>query len=64
MCLDETYRKFRIGKYLSDDFPIQKWSKNVDALSPLLFNFTVGYGIRKVQKNQVGHVSCWSMLMM
>jgi hypothetical protein len=38
MCLNETYYKIRIGKYLSDSFPIQNSLKQGDALSPLLFN--------------------------
>jgi hypothetical protein len=37
--LNETYIKVRIGKYLSDNFPIQNGLKKGDALSPLLFNF-------------------------
>jgi hypothetical protein len=39
MCLIETYSKVRIGKHLSDSFPIQNGLKQGDALSPLLFNF-------------------------
>jgi hypothetical protein len=34
---------------LSDSFPIQ----NGDALSPLLFNFSLKYAIRNVQETQV-----------
>jgi hypothetical protein len=48
MCLNETYSKVRIGKHLSDSFPIQ------NGLSPLFFNFPLECAIRKVQGNQVG----------
>jgi retron-type reverse transcriptase len=53
MCLNETFSKVRIGKFLSDKFPIQNGLKQGDALSPLLFNFAL-YAIRKVQENEVG----------
>jgi hypothetical protein len=49
MCLNETYSKVRVGKLLSDKFLIQNGLKQGDALSPSLFNFTLGYAIRKVR---------------
>jgi hypothetical protein len=39
---------------MSDNFPLQNGLKQGHALSPLLFNFTLGYAISKVQENQVG----------
>jgi hypothetical protein len=53
MCLNEIYSKVHIGKHLSDSFPSQDGLKR-DALSPLLFGFTLEYAISKVQGNQVG----------
>jgi hypothetical protein len=41
MCLNETHNKVRNGKHLSDKFPIQNGLKQGDALSPLLFTFTL-----------------------
>jgi sorting nexin-29 len=43
MCLNETYSKVRVGKLLSDKFPIQNGAKQKDDLSPLLFNFSLEF---------------------
>jgi hypothetical protein len=51
MCSNETYSEVRIGKLLSDKFPIQNGLKLGDALSPLLFNFALEYIFRKMQEN-------------
>jgi len=41
MCLNETYSRVRVGKNLSDMFPIKNGLKQEDALSSLLFNFAL-----------------------
>jgi hypothetical protein len=52
--LNETYNKVRVGKLLSDKFPIQNGLKQGDAPSPLLYNLASEYSVRKVKENEVG----------
>jgi len=54
MCPNETYSRVRVGKYLSDMFPIKNGLKQGDALLPWLFNFALENAIRRVQVNQDG----------
>jgi len=54
MYLTETYSRFRVGKNLSDIFPIRDVLKQGDALLPLLFYFALKYAIRRVQVKKDG----------
>jgi hypothetical protein len=51
MCLNERYNRVRVGKDLSEMFPIRNGLKKEDALSPLLFNLALQYAIKRVQVN-------------
>jgi len=41
MCLNETYSRVRVSKHMSKIFPIKNGLKQEDALSLLLFSFTL-----------------------
>jgi len=47
MCLAETCSRVRAGKHLSDMFSIKNSWQQVDGLSPLLFNFSLEFAIRR-----------------
>jgi len=54
MCLTETYSRVRLGKNLSDMFPVRNGLKQGDAVSPLLFHSVLEYAIKRVQAIQDG----------
>ena len=51
MHLNGTCNRVRVGKHLSDIFPIRNGLKLGDALTPLFFSFALDYAIRRVQIN-------------
>ena len=54
MSQTEIYSRVRVGKNVSDRFPVRNGLKQGDALSPMLYYLTLGYTIRRVQVNQDG----------
>jgi hypothetical protein len=55
--LKEMYSKVRISKYLSDNFPVQNGLKQGDALSSLLFRFTLVLPLGSCRESAAG--LCW-----
>jgi hypothetical protein len=52
MCVAETYNRFRVGKNLSDIFPVRNGVKPGGALTPLLLICALEYAVKRVQVNQ------------
>ena len=48
MSLTDTYSRVRVGKNVSDRFPIRNGLKQGDAQSPVLFKFALEYAFRRV----------------
>jgi len=68
MCRNEFYSRVRLGKRLSDIFPIKNVLKQGNTLSPLLFKFALDYAITSFRVNQDdlkfnGTYQIWFMLL-
>jgi hypothetical protein len=48
LCLNETYKTVRVGKHLTDIFPIKNDFPQGDALSSKIFSFVAVYAIRRM----------------
>jgi hypothetical protein len=59
MCLNETYSKVHIAKFLFDMFPIQNNLKRGGALLLLLFKFALECAIRKGPGKPGGTETKW-----
>lgn len=54
VCLHESKGRVKVGNSLSDPFDIKCGLKQGDALSPLLFNLTLEYAVKKVEESGAG----------
>jgi hypothetical protein len=52
MCLTETYSRVRLGKRLSNIFPVTNSLKQEDNLSSMFFNYAVQYATGVFQEDQ------------
>jgi len=59
-CSNETYSKFRIGKHLRYEFPIENGLKQGNALSSLLLNFAKNIPAVSTRGTCAMHGTSWS----
>jgi len=52
LCLNATYSRIRVGKYLPEMFPVKNGLKQGKHLSSLFFNISFEYALRRVKVNQ------------
>jgi hypothetical protein len=53
LCLNETYSKVHIDKYLPNRFPYQNGLQQGYAISSLLLNFALEYAIRRIRLAEI-----------